>query len=188
MNTNSPLHGISIYLHPRYTATYCADQQCSIGVSPLLVNIYQVVTVGTIQSLISIGSLLDHSYLHFDLLTCFNLSWTPSGTCSQYTQWQINCHLILGCLGMFGILEVTDLWLFLVLSYFLNLVSVELCSRLFHRYHFFVASMFTVNNLTHCYWFWWTTANKKDEAQLSRHVLPYIKAAADKKITTIFRQ
>jgi len=41
---------------------------------------------------------------------------------------------------MFGILEVMDLWQFLVLSYFPNLVSVEFCSRLFHRYQFFVVS------------------------------------------------
>jgi len=174
VNTISPLYFILIYLHPRYTATNCADQQCYIGVSPYLVKTYQVVAVGTIIS-------IDHNYLHFDLLTCFNLSWSPSGKCSQYTQWQINCRLVLGCSGMFGILEVMDLWWSLVLSYFLNLVSVEFCSMLFHRYKFFVVPMFTVNNLMHCYWFWWTTASKKDDAHLSRHVLPYINKAVDRK-------
>ena len=33
----------------------------------------------------------------------------------------------------------------------------------------------------HCYWFWWTTANIKDDAHLSRHVLPYINKALDRK-------
>ena len=36
-----------------------------------------------------------------------------------------------------------------MLSYFLNLVSVKFCSRLFHRYQFFVMSMLIVNNLMH---------------------------------------
>jgi len=55
---------------------------------------------------------------------------------------------------MFGILEVMDLWQFLALSYFLNLVSVKFCSRLFHRYQLIVVSILTVHKLMHCYWFW----------------------------------
>ena len=125
---------------------------------------------------------MDHSYLHFDMLTCLNLSWSPSGKCSQYMRWQINCHLVSCCSGMFGILDVMILRQFLTLTYFFNLVSVDSCSWLFHRYQLFVVSMFIVNNLMHCCWFWWTTYNqKKDDTHLSRHVLPYINKAVDRK-------